>query len=195
MKNIYPRNVYQIREVLFDKLYSFSVKYTSERKFFKNLAIFEFESICFQEENFRNTNTTTWIGKHVPISLSFSSNLVEDQFSWATLILISSLHLFLELFKNLASQSKAKIKNLLHDIGTTKKIKLGNNLEKLTQRHIRRDSGMFDMSQDECDNEIWASTQLLQIQKINYLIFKNLWNVIVMFYLCLVSTVQNTISP
>ena len=30
VKNVYPRNVYQIRETLFDKLYSFGFKYTSE---------------------------------------------------------------------------------------------------------------------------------------------------------------------
>ena len=72
------RNVYQIRETLFDKLDSFGIKYTSEQKLFKHLAIFDFESICVQEETFRGTNTTTWIGKHVPISVSKSSNLVDE---------------------------------------------------------------------------------------------------------------------
>ena len=78
VKNVYPRNVYQIQETLFDKLDSFGIKYTSEQKLFKNLAIFDFESICVQEETFRDTNRTTWIGKHVPISVSISSNLVEE---------------------------------------------------------------------------------------------------------------------
>ena len=72
VKNVYPRNVYQI----FDKLDSFGIKYTSQQKLFKNLAIFDFESICVQEEE--DTKTTTWIGKHVPISVSISSNLVEE---------------------------------------------------------------------------------------------------------------------
>ena len=49
VKNIYPRNVYQIRETLFDKLDSFGIKYTSQQKLFKNLAIFNFDSICVQE--------------------------------------------------------------------------------------------------------------------------------------------------
>ena len=57
------------------------------------------------------------------------------------------------------------MKNLFPDIETTIKIKPGNNLEKLTQRHNRRESARFDMSQDDCDNEICASTQFLQIQK------------------------------
>ena len=49
VKNVYPRNVYQIRETLFAKPDSFGVKYTSDQKLFKNLAIFDFESICVQK--------------------------------------------------------------------------------------------------------------------------------------------------
>ena len=78
VKIIYPRNNYQIRETLFDKLESFGIKYTSKRKPFKNLAIFDFKSICVQEESIKDTKTTTWIGKHVLSSLSISSNLVEE---------------------------------------------------------------------------------------------------------------------
>ena len=78
VENVYPRNVYQNRETLFDKLDTLGIKYTIEQKLFKNLAIFDFESICVQEETFRDTNTTTWIRKHVPISVSIFSNLVEE---------------------------------------------------------------------------------------------------------------------
>ena len=42
VKNFSPRNVYQIRETLSDKLDSFDINYTSEQKLFKNLAIFGF---------------------------------------------------------------------------------------------------------------------------------------------------------
>ena len=66
VKNFCPRNVYQIRQTLFDKLDSFDIKSRSEQKLFKNLAVFDFESICVQEESFKNTKTTTWLGKHVP---------------------------------------------------------------------------------------------------------------------------------
>ena len=42
VKNVYPRNVYQIRETLFEELDSFCIKYKSQQKLFENLAIFEF---------------------------------------------------------------------------------------------------------------------------------------------------------
>ena len=73
---------------------------------------------------------------------------------------------FFGALENLASQNKAKMKNLFIDIEITKKIKLGSILQKLTQRHNRRENERFGMSQDDCDNEICAATQFLQIQKI-----------------------------
>ena len=119
VKKVYPRNVYQIRETLFDKLDSFGIKNTNDQNLFKNLAIFDFESICVQEETIRDTNTTTWIGKHVPKLVSISSNLVEEP----VLLCNSDLHhivaSFIGALEILASQSKAKMKNLFPDIETT----------------------------------------------------------------------------
>ena len=164
VKNIYPRNVYQIRGTHFDKL-PFGIKYTSEQKLFKKSAMFDFESICVQDETFRDTNTTTWVGKHVPISVSISSNLVEE----AIFPCNSDPHHLAASFigapESLASQSKAKMKNLFPDSETTIKIKLGYTLEKFTQRQNRRELAMFAMSHDDCDNETCASTQFLHIQK------------------------------
>ena len=42
VEHVYPRNVYQIREALFDKLNSFGIEYTKEQALFKNLAVFDF---------------------------------------------------------------------------------------------------------------------------------------------------------
>ena len=67
--------------------------------------------------------------------------------------------------EGLASQSKAQKKLLFLDIETTINIKLGSILEKLTQRQNRREHARFELSQDDCDNKICASTQFLQIQR------------------------------
>ena len=40
VKHIYPRNVYQLRETLFEKLDSFNIPYREDQKLFKNLAVF-----------------------------------------------------------------------------------------------------------------------------------------------------------
>ena len=125
-KNVYPRNVYQIRETLFDKLDSFGIKYTSEQKLFKKLATLDFESIGVQEETFRDTNTTTCIGKLVPISVSIFSNLVEEPVFMCNSDPHHLVASFIGTLENLVSQSKANMKNLFTDIETTIKFKQGN---------------------------------------------------------------------
>ena len=163
--NVYPRNIYQIRETIFDKLGSFGIKYTSKQNRSRNLAIIDFELICVQEETFRDSNTTNWIGKQVPISVSISSNLVEEPVFFCNYDPHHLVASFIGTPENLAYQSKAKMTNLLPNIETTIKIKLGTILVKLTQRHNRREHARFDMSQHDYDNEISASTHFLQIQK------------------------------
>ena len=78
VKHIYPKNVYELRETLFEKFDAFNIPYRNEQKLFKNLAIFDFESICVKENSYKQTETTTWIGRHVPISVSISSNLIPE---------------------------------------------------------------------------------------------------------------------
>ena len=77
IKNIYPKNVYTLRETLFEKLDGFNIEYTIEQTLFKNIAIFDFESICVPSEELKPTKAITWIGKHESISVSISSNLLE----------------------------------------------------------------------------------------------------------------------
>ena len=69
VKHFYPKNVYQLQETLCDNLDSFDIQYADDQKLFNYLAVFDFESIRIPKEKFKNTETTTWIGKHVPICL------------------------------------------------------------------------------------------------------------------------------
>ena len=124
VKHIYPMNVYQLRETLFDKLDSFDIQYTDDQKLFKNLAVFDCESICTPEEKFKNTETTTWIGKHVPISVSISSDLIAEP-----LVLCNSnprdlVESFFDAVESLATKSKAQMKLKFLKVETTIKSKL-----------------------------------------------------------------------
>ena len=110
VRGTYIKSKYQ---TLFDKLDSFGIKYTSEQKLFKNLAIFDFESICVQEETFRDTNTTTWIRKHVPISVSISSNRLGEPIFLCNSDLQQLVASFIGFLGKLASQSKSENKTLV----------------------------------------------------------------------------------
>ena len=165
VEDVYPRNVYQIRETLFDKLDSFGFKYTSELKLFKDSALVDFESICLQEETFKDTNTAIW-GKKVLTSVSLPPNRVEGPILFCNSDSHHIVAYFIGALQNVASQYKAKLKYLFTDIDTATKVRRGEILEKLTQHHIPREQvRRKNMSHDNCENDNCAATNFLQIQK------------------------------
>ena len=159
--------MYQIRETLFDKLDSFASQYTDDQKLFTNLAVFDFESICIPEEKIKNTETTICIGKHVPKSVSISSNLITMPIFLCNSNPRDLVESFIDAVEGLALQSKAQMKLKFLEIETAIKSKLSRTLESLNERRCRYQRG-FEFK-DHCfedDNEEKdASTQFLQMQK------------------------------
>ena len=159
--------MYQIRETVFEKLDSFGVQYTDDQKLFTNLAVIDLESICIPEENFKNTETTTWIGKHVPISVSISSNLIAKSKFLCNSNPRDLGESFIDAVECLAPQSKAQMKLKILEIETAIKSKLTRTLESLNERRCRNQL-VFEF-EDHCfedDNEEKdASTQFLRMQE------------------------------
>ena len=108
MKNVDRKNAYQTQGTLFDKLDSFGIEYTNEQTLFENLATFNFESNCVQEESFKDTDTTKWIGKYFLISVSISSNLVKEPIFLCNSDLHHLVASFTGAVENLALQKKQK---------------------------------------------------------------------------------------
>ena len=78
VKIIYPRDAYSLRETLFEKLDNFSIAYPECYTLLRNFVVFDFEAICVQSVEANNTMTTSWIGTHVLVSVSISSNLLDE---------------------------------------------------------------------------------------------------------------------
>ena len=51
-----------------------------ENYLFNNLVVFDFESITVHDQSLNHTDSTTFIGKHVTISVSIHCNLVSELF-------------------------------------------------------------------------------------------------------------------
>ena len=83
IQHIYPKSVYNLSETLFDKLDGFGIGYEEEHKLFKNLAVFDFESICVPSNELKDTNTTIWIGKHEQYLCQFPLIYYKNLFSFA----------------------------------------------------------------------------------------------------------------
>ena len=134
VQHIYQRNVYEPTKTVFEKLHAINIPYRNEQELFKNLAKFDFESICVKEDSYKQTETTTWIGKHVPILVSISSNLILVPIF---LCKANPHHLilsFVTALEGLATQSKTQVKLNFFEVETAIKIKLYATLEQLNQR-------------------------------------------------------------
>ena len=166
VKHIYPKNVYQLRETLFEKLDFFKIPYREDQKLFRNLAFFDFESICVKEETYKENETTKWIGKHVPKSVSISSNLIPEHIFLCNSDPRHLVSSFITALEGLATQSKAQKKLNFIEVETAIKMKLCAILEKLNQRRNRAER--VSNFVDDCiveEEEKDLSTQFLQMQK------------------------------
>ena len=138
VKQIYPKSVYKLGKTLLEKLDSFNIPYRTKQKLFKNLAIFDFESICVKEANsYKQTETATWIGKHVPISVSISSNLISEPIFLCNTNPHHLISSFISALDGLATQSKAQLKLNFIEVETAIKIKMCAILEQLKQKRNR----------------------------------------------------------
>ena len=117
-----------------------SILCSKEQKLFKNLAIFDFESICVKEDSYKQIETTTWIGMPVPISVSFSSNLVPEAIFLCDANPHHLILPFITALEGLATHSKTQMKCSFIKVETADNIKLCAILEQLKQRRNRADS-------------------------------------------------------
>ena len=168
VKHIYPKNVYELRETLSEQLDAFNIPYKIEQKLFKNLAIFDFESICVKEANsYKQTETTTWIVKHVPKSVFISSNLIPEPIFLCHANPRHLISSFITALEGLATQSKAQKKLNFIEVETAIKINLCAILEQLNQRLNRAgrvSKFMYDCIVEEEEKDLSAQL-FLQMQK------------------------------
>ena len=168
VKHIYPKNVYLLTETFFGKLDSFNILYREDQKLFKYLAVSDFESICVKEETYKETETTNWIGKHVPISVSLSSNLIPEPVFLCNSDPRHLVSSFISTLEGLAMQSKAQKKLKFIEVETAIKIKLSSVLEQLNQNTVKENESLilknYEYLNDTAD-ENDLSTQFLQMQK------------------------------
>ena len=134
MKHIYPKNVYELRETLFEKLEGFNLPVSEDNKLFNNLAIFDFEPICVPTEELKEKQTTTWIGKHVPISVSISSNLIDEPIFLYNKDPQNLIIDFVSKLELLAEKSKLEMRTKFQDIEVAVNERMRKIFDQLNER-------------------------------------------------------------
>ena len=115
IKEKFPKS-YQLKETVFEKLSNFEITVPEEYRLFKNLAIFDFESICVTENNLESNNSTTWVGKHEPISVSISSNLLKTPIFLCDPEPIKVVTQSVDALENLANESRDQMQPQFADV-------------------------------------------------------------------------------
>ena len=160
---------------MFDKFDGFGISYNDDQKLFKNLAIFDFDSICVPTEELKDKNTTTWIGEHEPLSVSISSNLIEEPVFLCDKDPKNLTVSFVEALEELANKSKTEMQTKFASIQEIINSRVKSIFEKLNERKGHT-TPAFDF-EDECieeeeEEEADMSTQFLQMQKNQLLDFQ-----------------------
>ena len=120
-----------MRETLFDKRDGFGIGYEEDQKLFKNLAVLDFESICVPSNELKDTNKTTWIGKHEPISVSISSNLLQEPIFLCNKDPKTLIVSFVETLEELTSKSKEEMLQNFSTIENANRTRVNFIFEKL----------------------------------------------------------------
>ena len=169
--------MYQLRETLFDKKDCFIIPYSHDQKLFKNMATFDFESICVQEDKFRDTATTNWIDKHFSIFVSISSNLIEQPVFFCIFNPGALVESFVGTLGGLPTESKTQMNLKFSEIETSVKSKLNQILSDLNQRLCCKKPVLE--FEDDCikkeEEEQDVSTQFCEHKRINLLVSRITW--------------------
>ena len=154
---------------LFEKLEGFSLPFSEGNKLFNNLAIFDFQSVCVPTEEPKETQTTTWIGKHVPISVSISSNLIDEPIFLYNKDPQNLITDFVSNLELLAEKSKLEMRTKFQDIEVAVNERMKKIFDVLNERGKNYSSKKFENKYEciEDSEEADMSTQFLQIQKKN----------------------------
>ena len=158
--------MFSLSKTLFNKFDGFGIFYNEDSKLFKNLVIFDVDSLCAPCEQLKDTSTTTWIGKHEPISVSISSNLNDEPVVLCDKdpkALITSL---VEAIENLANKFKTEMWLKFYSIETVIRARV-NAFSKILNKRKDQNAAAFEYEDEhnEKDEEAYMSTQFLQMQK------------------------------
>ena len=111
----YSTGAYQLSETIFERLEDVKIIVPHELRLFSNLIVFDLESITVPDNALRNTELTSWIGKHVPISVSISSNLISEPTFICNEDPLQLIRDFVSSLTNIAEKSTFLMREKLND--------------------------------------------------------------------------------
>ena len=122
------------------------------------MANFLFKSIYVEVEEIKHTETRTWIGKNILISVSIAQSLVETPIFFCEVNPCNLVSSFVDIQENLATQNKIQMKNKFMQIETT----IRNKLTQILALSNQRRTHIMDMEEDSVEDNSDEVSKLFQ---------------------------------
>ena len=137
---------------------------------FNNFAVFDFEPFCVKNSKLVDTETITWVGKHEPISVYITSNLLEKLIFICNTEPHSPVSAFVNSLESLTEKNKLEMNLKFHDTATRTKEKLERVLSDINTKKRQSSNGNEPQERlvgmvDDDEDEISVSAQFLLTQK------------------------------
>ena len=150
---------------------SFNIRYSDDWKLFKNRAIFEFESICVQEDKVRDTILQLGMVSTSPISGSITCNSIEQSIFSCNSNPGALVESFVDALEALATQSKTQMKLIFLETETSVKNRLNQFFSALNQRRSQQTSvGIWRQVYRRRRRARCVNTVFTKTKKVNFLI-------------------------
>ena len=197
-KHYYPSGAYQLSETIFERLEDVNIYVPQELRLFCNLIVFEFESITVPDNTLRNKELTSWIGKHVPISVSISSNLLSETIFICNEDPLELIRDFVSSLTNIAEKSSLLMKEKLNNFVLLLEKKLWTVRQLVPVKYKQVTTGAEDLIDNEAEPD-GEEEEDLEIQRLRCelkmlsKLRQDFLRTITAPLLCLGSTVRGTI--
>ena len=153
---------------MFEKLENVDVKINDTIRLFTNLAVFDFESTTVHDETLSNSYSVTWVGKHVPISVSIASNLLSAPVFLCNENPMQLIREFLDELLKLSEQSATMMQTKFNNV----LIQLDEKIHEIQSNFpgiesvegSQRETGLFS-AEAELDIEDEDSSYEMKVQK------------------------------
>ena len=156
----YPTGAYQLSETIFERLEDVNINVPQELRLFSHLIVFDFESITVPDSTLKNTDLTSWIGKHVPISVSISSNLLSEPIFICNEDPLQLIRDFVSSLSSIAEKSTLLMREKLDDFVLVLEEKYWALRQLVPVKDKQVPTGAEDLFENEAEPEVEADEDL-----------------------------------
>ena len=150
----YPTGAYQLSETIFERLEDVNINVPHELRLFSHLIVFDFESVTVPDSTLKNTDLTSWIGKHVPISVSISSNLLSEPIFICNEDPLQLIRDFVSSLSNIAEKSTLLMREKLNDFVLVLEEKYWALRQLVPLKDKQVPTGAEDLFENEAEPEV-----------------------------------------